>query len=195
MIRSIVKFCVYIFCLLIFRVKTVGKENIQKNGPYILCANHTSNWDPLLLISSIKRKVYIMAKEELFKNKFIKWLGKKCCVFPVKRGKKDIESIKFSLKVLKEEQILGIFPEGTRNGMRRNGKAQNGAAYLAIRTGVPVIPVAIQGTFKPFTKVKINIGKPITFEEYISKNPEKIVLDQVTKSIMDSIIELTNQKI
>lgn len=67
----------------------------------MICANHRSNWDAPILVSNLKRKVYVMAKAELFKNKFIKWFGRKCCVFPVKRGMRDIESIKYSLNLLK----------------------------------------------------------------------------------------------
>lgn len=195
MIRKIVVFLLRTFFLIVFRVKKVGQENIQKEGAYIICANHRSNWDPPILVSSIKRLSYIMAKEELFKNNFIKWIAKKCCVFPVKRGKMDIESMKFALKVLKDEQILVIFPEGTRNGMEKNGKAQNGTAFMALRTGVPVIPVGIQGTLKPFHKVKLNFGKPLDFSEYKTNKPDKELLDKVSKEIMDNIIMLTNEKI
>ena len=194
MIRTIVAKLIQIFCIIVFRVKKVGEENIAKEGAYILCANHRSNWDPPILVASTKRKMYVMAKEELFKNNFIRWFAKKCCVFPVKRGKMDLESMKFSLKILKEGQILMIFPEGTRNGMEKNGRAQNGAAFMALRTGVPVIPVGIQGEMKPFHKVTLHYGKPLDFSEYKSNKPEKEVLDKVSKEIMDNIIMLTNEK-
>ena len=194
MIRTIVAKLIQIFCIIVFRVKKVGEENIAKEGAYILCANHRSNWDPPILVASTKRKMYVMAKEELFKNNFIRWFAKKCCVFPVKRGKMDLDSIKFSLKILKEGQILMIFPEGTRNGMEKNGRAQNGAAFMALRTGVPVIPVGIQGEMKPFHKVTLHYGKPLDFSEYKSNKPEKEVLDKVSKEIMDNIIMLTNEK-
>ena len=195
MLRKIIVFLVYIFNVIVFRVKCVGQENIQNKGAYIICANHTSNWDAPILVSNLKRKVYVMAKAELFKNKFIKWFGDKCCVFPVKRGMRDIESIKYSLKLLKDAEILVIFPEGTRKGLEKNGKAQNGVAYMAIRTGVPVIPVGIQGEMKPFRKVKLNIGEPLDFSQYKSNKPEKEILDKVSKEIMDNIIMLTNENI
>lgn len=195
MVRRIVHALLFAFCKIVFRVKKVGEENIKKQGAYIMCANHQSNWDPPILVACTKRKMYIMAKAELFKNNFIKWLAKKCCVFPVKRGKMDIESMKFSLKVLKEGEILMLFPEGTRKGMQKNGKAQNGAAFMALRTGVPVIPVGIQGKMKPFHKVKLNYGKPLDFSKYQTNKPEKEILDKVSKEIMESIIMLTNETI
>ena len=89
---------------------------------------------------------------------------------------------------------MGIFPKGTRNGIEKNGKAQNGVAYMAIRTGVPVIPVGIQGEMKPFKKVKLNIGEPLDFSQYKTNKPEKEILDKVSKEIMDNIIMLTNEK-
>ena len=113
-------------------------------------------------------------------------------VFPVKRGKQDIESMKTSLKVLKENKILAIFPEGTRNGIKKNGKIQNGPAYLAARTGVEVVPVYIEGNFKPFRKVKIHYGKPLNFSQYQSKKPEKEVLDKISEEITHAIF--TDQK-
>ena len=195
MIRKIAIVFVRLFCLIVFRVKRVGKENVPKEGAYIMCANHRSNWDPPIIVSCTDRVMYIMAKEELFKNNFIRWFAKKCCVFPVKRGKMDIESMKFSLKILKEGEILMLFPEGTRNGLEKNGKAQNGAAFMALRTGVPVIPVGIQGTMKPFHKVTLNYGKPLDFSEYKTSKPEKELLDKVSKEIMDNIIMLTKEKI
>lgn len=191
MIRAIIVFLVRTFSLIVFRVKKIGKENVPKEGAYIMCANHQSNWDPPILVANTKRKMYVMAKQELFKNGFIKWIAKKCMVFPVKRGKMDLESMKFSLKVLKDGHILMLFPEGTRNGLEKNGKAQNGAAFMALRTGLPVIPVGIQGDMKPFHKVTLNYGKPLDFSKYQTNKPEKELLDKVSKEIMDNIIMLT----
>ena len=187
MIRVIVKFCVKIFTLILFRVQTYGQENIEKNKAYIMCANHTSNWDPPILYTATRREMYMMAKQELFKNKFIYWFAGKTNIFPVKRGKQDIESMKKSLKVLKDNKILAIFPEGTRNGMAKNGKIQNGPAYLAARTGVQVIPVWIEGNFKPFTKVKLYYGKPLDFSKYQTKKPEKETLDLISSEITKAI--------
>ena len=187
MFRIFVKTCVRIFTLLLFRVKTEGQENIEKDKPYIMCANHTSNWDPVFLYTATKREMYMMSKEELFVNKFIYWFAGKMNVFPVKRGKQDIESIKKSLKVLKDKKILAIFPEGTRNGIKKNGKIQNGPAYLAARSGIEVIPVRIEGNFKPFSKVVLHYGKPLDFSKYQSKKPEKETLDLISSEITKAI--------
>ena len=193
MFRIFVKWCVKIFTLIVFRVKTYGQENIEEGKPYIMCANHISNWDALTIYTATKREMFVMAKEEMFVNKFVCWFCKKMNVFPVKRGKQDIDSIKKSLKVLKDNKILLIFPEGTRNGMKKNGKIQNGPAYLAARSGVEVLPVRIEGNFKPFRRMKIHYGKPLDFSKYQSKKPEKETLDlisaEITKAIFGESLE------
>lgn len=187
---KLIKEIVHIFCLITHRVKKIGEDNIPKEGAYILCGNHTSNWDPVIFVTCTKRKICFLAKKELFCNRFFIWLAKIFEVFPVKRGKQDIESTKNSLRVLKEGKLLGLFPEGTRNGLAKNGKAKNGAAYLALKTGVPVIPIGIKSKFKLFSKVTLKYGKPMTFEQY-EKSTDKEVLEKVSKEIMDSIIALT----
>ena len=187
---KLIKGIIHLFCLITHRVKKIGEENIPKEGAYILCGNHTSNWDPVILISCTKRKICFLAKEELFCNRFFIWLAKIFEIFPVKRGKQDIESTKNSLRVLKEGKILGLFPEGTRHGLEKNGKAKNGAAYLALKTGVPVIPVGIKSNFNLFSKVTLHYGKPITFQKP-EKDKDKEVLEEISKEIMDDILALT----
>ncbi len=198
MIRAIIKFVLRITTLLLYRVKVVGKENIEKGKPYILCPNHISNWDPPTIIASIKRNdVYVLAKEEMFVNGFIKWLAKKVHALPVRRGKHDMKLLKDSVKVLKENHMILIFAEGTRNGMKKNGKIQNGAVLMSLMSGVPIIPVGIQSKtkYRPFTKVKINIGKPMDFSEYKDKKGEKETLDKLSKEVMNEMIRLTNEEI
>lgn len=123
MIRAFIKFVLRIVTIILFRVKVVGKENIEKGKAYLVCPNHISNWDPPTMVAALKRNdVYVLAKEELFINKFVKWLAKKTKVIPVKRGKQDMGLLKTTTKVLKENHIVLLFPEGTRNRNRKKGK-------------------------------------------------------------------------
>ena len=186
----IIKAVLHLTCLITHRVKKVGEENIPKEGAYILCGNHTSNWDPVILITCTKRKICFLAKEELFENRFFVLLARLFEIFPVKRGKQDIQSTKNSLRILKENKLLGLFPEGTRHGLEKNGKVKNGAAYLAIKTGVPVIPIGIKGEYKLFSKIILQYGKPMEFKQY-EKNKDKEILDKVSQEIMDNILALT----
>lgn len=198
MIRGIIKAVLRIVTLFLYRVKVVGKENIEKDKPYIICPNHISNWDPPTMVASLKRNdIYVLAKEELFVNGFIKWLAVKVHALPVKRGKQDIKLLRDSVKVLKDNHIILIFGEGTRNGIKKNGKIQNGAVLISLMSGVPIIPVGIQSKskYKPFTKVKVNIGKPMDFSEYKDKKGDKETLDALSKKVMEEMIRLTNEQI
>ncbi len=167
----------------------------QKNGKFIIFANHVHALDSVALVLTSKRKIVMIAKEELFKNPILNWLGKVFDVIPIKRGSGDIDAMKKALKALKKDEILGIFPEGTRNGMKKGVKFHNGGTLLALKSGSPIIPVGIQGSFKPFTKVKINYGKPMDFSEYKDKISDKEVLTKITNDVMNEVIRLTNEKI
>lgn len=178
---------------IIYRIKIVNKENVPKEGAYIICANHINMLDALGVVCTNKRKVRFICKKEMFRKKFLGKVLKIADTIPLDRNKNDIESIKRTLKCLKNGEILGIFPEGTRKGMEKNIKAKNGAAFFALKSKVKVIPLGIQGTFKPFTKVKLVYGEPLDFSEYYGKEKDKEALDKVTNIIMDNIVMLTNK--
>lgn len=176
----------------IYRIKVENKEKVPAEGAYIICANHLNMLDALAVVATNKRKVRFICKESMFHNPFIRGILKLADTIPLNRDKNDIESMKRTLKGLKQGDLLGIFPEGTRNGMEKNLKAKNGAAFFALKSKVKVIPAGIQGTFKPFTKVKIVYGDPLDFSEYYGKEKDKEALDHVTNVIMDNIVMLTN---
>jgi len=165
--KEVLRVILIIFFGTFYRVKVINKENIPDKGAALLCANHIGELDMFFIGYRLKRLVRWMAKEELFKNKlvgaFISWLG----AFPIKRGKADVESIKTSIRLLNEGHIVGIFPEGTRmrNRDRNKIKVHRGAAMIALRAGVPIIPVAIEASYKPFSKVRVVFGKPFRIED------------------------------
>ena len=172
---------------LAYRVKITG--SVPENGAYIICANHINYLDAAAVVLLNKRKVNFVAKEDLFIHRILNWLAHVFDIIPIKRNMQDMEAMKRCIRVLKSGEILGIFPEGTRKGLEKTGKAKNGAAYMAIKTGVPIIPCGIHGTFKPFSKVYINYGEPIDLSSY--KNQDKDKIDEATKIVMDNIIMLT----
>lgn len=194
--RRIFKPFFNIVAKILYRVKIIGEENIPETGSYILCGNHVHALDAPVIIVTAKRKIRFMAKEELQKNKIISFFAKVFEVIPVKRGTADLDAIKLSMKAIKDGDILGIFPEGTRNGMAKHSSIKAGAAFMALKTNTPVIPVGIQGTFKPFTKVVINYGKPIDFSKYaVNKGkPDKEHLEIVSEKIMEEIVKLRDNK-
>lgn len=193
--RIFIKGILHFIVLIVYRVKKVGEKNVPEKDACIIAPNHVHALDSATIVLTAKRQIRFMAKEELYKNPILKWLAKVFGIFPVKRGGNDIEAIKTSLRILKNNEVLGIFPEGTRNGMAKHEKAKSGAIMLAIKSGAPIIPVGIQGSFKPFTKVKINYGKPIYYKKYDNEKLDKDLLNKLTQELMEEIVRLTNEKI
>ena len=112
MFYNIAVWIVRVALLVVFRIKTVGRENIPKEGGVIIAYNHRSYWDPVMAGLTCPRKLRFMAKEELFKNKFFGFLIKSLGAFPISRGHGDLGAIKGSLKILAQGDAMLIFPEG-----------------------------------------------------------------------------------
>ena len=195
--KAFIRFCILVYCKIVYRVKIIGKENIPKEGALMFCGNHRTYLDPPLIIVTAGRDMRFLAKEELRKNPLFAFLGFLFEGIFVKRDEKDISALKTALKTLKEGKCVGLFPEGTRNGLEKNdGKVKNGAAYMALKTGTKVIPIGIVGDAKPFTKNAIVYGKPLDFSEYATtKKIDKEVEDKVSDIIMNEIIKLSKTKI
>lgn len=176
---------------LIFRVKISGSENVPADGAFILCSNHLSNWDPPLLQGFVKRRIYFMAKDELFHIFGLGLVLKLIKAIPVKRSGSDIAAIKAAIKVLKDDEVLGIFPTGQREMVKGEGEVKGGVAMLAIKTERPVLPVHISASYKLFSRITLNIGKPCIYslpEGQRKANPDDI--DRISKQIYSSIREL-----
>lgn len=191
--RIIIKFIFKIFAIIIYRPKIVGKENLPKEGGALLCPNHVSNLDAAVIVAMFQRKVNVLAKEELFKNKFLCWIADLFGIYPVKRGAADMQAIKVSLKILKHDGLLLIFPEGTRNGMAKGVKPKNGAVLIAGTAQKPIIPIGIQGSFKPFTRVIVNIGKPIDYTNLKEEIKDKEQATKLTAELMKTIVDLRDE--
>lgn len=189
-VRGIVKGAIYAYCKVVYRMKIIGKENIPKDGPLIICGNHRSFLDPPLIEITCGRYTRFLAKEELTKNKFLALLGLVFDAILVKRNSKEVKALKESLQTLKNGDCIALFPEGTRNGIEKGEKVKDGAAFFTVRTGAKVIPVGISGGIKKFEKVTIKYGKPLDFSQY-KNSKDKEILDKITEEIMDNIISLT----
>ncbi len=196
-VRKFVKGFLRTLYKITFRMEITGEENKTKageNGGYIICANHVNFLDAVAVVVFSKEKIRFIGKYDLARVGIIRWLEHLFDVIPIKRNTQDLEAMKRCLKALKNKEILGIFPEGTRKGMEKHQKVKNGAAFMAIKSGVPVVPVGISGEFKPFKKVYITYGEPIDMSKYKIKGKEKEGQEQATKEIMDNIVMLTNGK-
>lgn len=191
--KVVVRPLCFLAAKIIYRVRIEGLENVPKNSACIICGNHVHALDAPALLATINRDVCFMAKEELWRSTGFKFMAMCYNVFPVKRGKKDTDAIKTSLRILKNNQILGMFPEGTRNGMERGIKPKNGAVNIAIRADVPIIPFGVVGDFKPFKKIVYRFGEPMDFSEYKDRAKDKDIVDGLTKEVMDKVVELRDK--
>jgi 1-acyl-sn-glycerol-3-phosphate acyltransferase len=128
---------------LLFHYKVKGKKNLPKEGAYIVCPNHLSNADPMLVSMTQKRQIYYMAKAELFKNPIASAMIRELGAFPVERGAGDGKAIETAEEVVKDGRLLGIFIEGTRSKTGEFLRPKSGAAVIAFQTKTPVIPVCV----------------------------------------------------
>ena len=162
-----------IFFKLFLRMEIHGRENIPKDGAYIVASNHSSYFDPFILCLATKRSVAFMAKKELFEVPVLSPIIQALGAFAVNREKLEISTIKSAKTILfKTKWLLGIFPEGTRVKERKIGKINAGFGYLAKTTNSKILPVGIN--FKRpvsplFGKLIVKIGEPIDVPE----NPEE----------------------
>lgn len=174
-----------------YKIVVEGKENVPDNGPVLICSNHISNYDPVVVGITAPRDIYFMAKEELFSKKLIGSLLLKLHAFPVKRGMKDRQALRKALDVLGDNKVLGLFPEGTRSKTGELKKGLAGAGFFALRSEASVIPCAIVGTYKSKEPLRVVYGKAIPMAELREK---KASSQEVTDVIMAEIQKLLDRK-
>ncbi|MFC1991218.1 lysophospholipid acyltransferase family protein [Chloroflexota bacterium] len=183
--------------LLALRWQVRGKENIPDQGPLLIVANHLNLADPPLVGISLNRKAMFMAKEELFRSRFLSYFISSIGAFPVHRGQPDRKALRQAERVLADGMALVMFPEASRS---QNGQLQPafpGSALIALRSGVPILPIGITGTEKmrgPFwmlrrPRVTVNIGHPFHLPS-VNGKVTRIELTELTNFMMIHIAEL-----
>ena len=174
-----------------FPTKVYGIENVPEGGVVIVC-NHYRFIDPVNLARILKNeKTYFVAKKELFNKKIVSKILKSYGGLPIDREKPDFNSLIQILKVLKNENKLVIFPEGTRNRTKTNAlqPLKDGAGIFAVKSKKPIVPIMMKNKPRLFRKTKVYIGKPFELSDYYSKK-----LDEETlKSINDLIFNKMNE--
>ena len=182
---------------LVFRMKVVGAENVPQEGPVLLCSNHLAKRDPVLLGLCQKRQVFYMAKEELFRNKFLGGLFRMLGAFPVKRGTGGADALEDAYTLLEENGVVGVFIEGHRSKDGRLLKPKTGAALLAYKTKAPVVPVCITAGdgLQPgmFKRTLIRFGKPISAQELHIQDDSSMQLRRASRTIMGRIAQLREE--
>lgn len=176
------------FC---FPAKFIGKENLP-NGACIVSSNHTSNLDAILLALHSWEKKYYLAKKELFSNKLSGAFYKSIGCIKIDREKSDVNAIKQSLKVLKNNKKLVIFPEGTRINKENMelGEVKHGVAMFATKAKVPVVPMFVSKKPKLFRRTKIFIGKPFELNEFYGKKLSSEELERASEIVTEKMNEL-----
>ncbi|MDP2892072.1 MAG: lysophospholipid acyltransferase family protein [Bacillota bacterium] len=162
-----------------FPYKVSGREYLDVKGPLIAISNHTSMLDPLVLGVVVKRTIAYIAKIELFKHPFARWLLLKVNAIPVNRHGSDVSAIKQSLRVLKGGGAIGIFPEGTRGKTAEIRPFERGLGFIAIKSGATILPVRFKKLYKIFRGQTVVIGKPFKLDGF---DTEPITMESVSRA-------------
>jgi 1-acyl-sn-glycerol-3-phosphate acyltransferase len=190
---------------LLYKPKAIGLENIPEGGA-ILAANHQSFLDDLLLPLVVPgRKVVFLAKADYFDKWYLRWFFKGANVIPVRRESRSAAeaALQTGIQALREGNLVGIFPEGTRSPDGHLYRGKTGVARMALEAQVPIVPVAITGTFEalPYDRklpkpgrVTIRFGKRLDFQRYYQTPSDRFVLRSATDEIMYEIMLMSGQE-
>jgi cytidylate kinase len=165
----IVRFLLKILLRTAFRLEVEGADNIPRHGGVIVAPNHRSLIDHPVIGAITSRQVWFMGKEELFRSKLAAKLLRALGAFPVRRGRPDRVSLQRCLELLSSGEVVGIYPEGTRRPDARFDEVEDGFAYIALKSGAPIVPIALSGTeailprgrkLPKFVKIRVVVGEP-----------------------------------
>ena len=191
MVYWISYYIIKFFGMIFFPFRIYGRENLPRQGGFIFASNHLSYLDPLLIGLSARRRISYMAKDSLFKNRWFGAFLRQVGTFPVRRGQPDIVALREAIRRLKKGCPLVLFPQGTR-GAAGDEAPQGGVGFLVVKSGVPVVPVYIQGSDQVLPAgarwfrrhpMSVTFGAPVVLaggESY----------DEVAGRVMDRILAL-----
>jgi 1-acyl-sn-glycerol-3-phosphate acyltransferase len=193
---------IFAFNILFFRLEHFGADHTPRTGPVLLVANHASNLDPTTIACGLPRQVHFLAKEELFRGIFGKFL-RKVNTHPINRSGVDRGALKLCVDLVRSGHMLLMFPEGTRTTDGELQPAKAGAAMIATQAEALILPVYISGTMRAMprgakfihpAKVRVFVGKPFPFNEGIDAAlPRREQYDALGKKMMEHIAELKLQ--
>jgi len=187
------------------RLEVQNAENLPKDGPAIIVANHLSFFDSILLMFALPRRVSVLGKAEYTDHAVTRWLFCGAGMIPVRRQNPGDVAHAFAQvnKALARDEVIGLFPEGTRSRDGRLHRGHSGAAHLALTTGAPLVPAGIIGTdqilpvdarlVRPFRRATIKLGEPIWVGETGQTASTSRTRRQVTDRVMSEIRRLCGQ--
>jgi 1-acyl-sn-glycerol-3-phosphate acyltransferase len=183
-----------------FRGEVAGTDNFPAEGPFLIASNHASHLDPPMVGCQIAKQMRFFARKSLWNNRLLAWWLDQVETIPVERDSGDIGAIKKVLLALKEDRAVVLFPEGTRSPDGHLQKAKAGVGLMACKTGVPVVPCRVYGSFAAFgkgakvprfgTPVSIVFGPPIAAAEYDDPAAGKARYETAAQRIMERIAAL-----
>jgi 1-acyl-sn-glycerol-3-phosphate acyltransferase len=181
---------------LFFVLDIKGRENLPLSGAYIIASNHRSNLDPVILAASIERKLFFLAKAELFENRIAEFLLQHLNCIRLRRSGEDKPALRQGLKALRSGKVLLLFPEGTRSKNKRLGRGKTGLSLFAFAAKVPVVPVFVTGTEKALpigarrihhSIIRVVFGKPVRPKKDIDCLKRKTEYRNFVDNVMESI--------
>ncbi|OHB58755.1 MAG: hypothetical protein A2173_07800 [Planctomycetes bacterium RBG_13_44_8b] len=185
------------FCILWFRIRVYGTENVPDKGPFILASNHQSYLDPILCGVGLKRRLSFLARDTLFSNRFFAYLISSLNAIPVKRERADISSIKAVIAKLNQGFGVCLFPEATRT---KDGKIQllkPGLGLLCRRSEAVIVPVLIDGAFECWPRHKKIFSSGVVTVCYgrVLENKQIRGMDdkELTDVLTDKLRQMQNQ--
>ena len=191
--RKVIRKIVKVILLLLSRIEIDGKENI-KNGNVVYVCNHQTIFDAAISFAFLPQNTFFMAKKELFKFKPLGALFKAVGVFPVDRSKADLKSIKFACNVLKENNNLLIYPQGTRTNQREvlRQEMHGGTGLIALKQNSTIVPMMFLNMPGLFRKNTLVIGKPMDTSKFknmkLNSDNLSIFTDELML-VMNSLLE------
>lgn len=191
--KKLIKWIIDIFlCKIFYRVKFIGVEKLKQVNRCVICPNHSNTVEPAWIYAKCDN-IAIMAKAELFENKFLDKIFRYFDVFPIHRGEHDVRSLIHAINLFKnvDKRKLLVFPEGERLKKHQDRiPAKVGPLYIAAKVNVPIMPVYISKNVKLFSKVYIVFGDLIEVSKDDIK--DKNVLNEKANEIMDEVYNLKN---
>ena len=186
------------FFRLFLDFKVTGRENVPNKGAFLFVSNHVSFFDPILLGASLYRSLNYMARDTLFKTRWSSETMRTVHAFPVKRGRGDLSAIREALRILRTGRPLVMFPEGTRAKDKHLRRAKPGAGFIAVRSGVPVIPAYVWGSFEALPRgwktfrphpVRVYIGKPVYVKDRAQSTEYRVQGKEVYQCVSDEMMK------
>lgn len=190
----------YVVAKLLFNYRTIGVDHVPKKGSAILASNHASYIDPHFVGLGILRRINYLAKKELFSNALISYFLKNLCrALPVDREHIDRATLRSIYQLLRSDEILLMFPEGTRTYDGKLMEPKSGIGMIAYNTKVPVIPVYVRGSFNIYPRnaklirpnpCSVFYGPPVDLKDCYNRKKSKELYKEISVKIMEGIKEL-----